>query len=165
MSAVPPLTHGRLAARLLALAALLCLGALGCESTTGPDDPLEGERERLAQARGQWQSQGLSDYRFTFRRICFCAPPVTDPVVVSVRRGAIVAVERVADGAPQDPAFYYTIEGIFELLEDAIDQGAHQVRVEYDPARGYPTSAYIDRNFQIADEELGLTASDVQPLR
>ena len=165
MSALPPFAHGRLLARLVALAALLGLGAFGCGSATAPSDPLERERERLQQARGQWRSQGIADYRFDFRRICFCAPPFTDPVRVTVRRGAIVAVERVSDAAPQDPAFYYTIEGLFSVLEEAIDQDANQLTASYDSALGYPTSAYIDPDAMIADEELGLTASDLQALR
>lgn len=165
MSALPPFAHGRLLARLVAVAALLSLGALGCRSTSGPSGPLQAERERLLQARSQWRSQGIADYRFTFRRNCFCAPPSTDPVTVTVRRGAIVLVERVSDGAPQNPAFYYTIEGLFSLLEEAIDQDAHELRAEYHSALAYPTSAYIDRNVMIADEELGFEASNLQQQR
>jgi hypothetical protein len=144
---------------------VVVLAATGSACLSGPSDPLDEERERLEQARAQWRSQGLSDYRFTFRRICFCAPSATEPAEVTVRGGVIVSVRSVADGSPVDPQFYFTIEGLFGLLSDAIDAGAAQVRADYDPGRGHPTSGYIDRNEMIADEELGFTATDLQGLR
>ena len=146
-----------------AWAASLLLGASGC--LFGPDDPLDGERKRLLEARTLWRAQGLMDYRYTFRRSCFCAPPATDPVIVTVRGNAVVFVARVDDGAPVDPASYDSIEGLFRLLEEAIDQEAHQVRAEYDAELGFPKTAFIDRDAMIADEELGFEASGVQPNR
>lgn len=146
-----------------ALLVLVLAVSAGCLS--GPTDPLDRERERLEQARAQWRSQGLQDYQYTFRRICFCAPSATEPVVVTVRGGAIVSVQSVATNAPADADFYFTIEGLFGLLADAIDADAAQVRADYDAARGYPTSGFIDRNAMIADEELGFTATELRALR
>ena len=85
--------------------------------------------------------------------------------MVTVRGGAIVSVESVATGAPQDPAFYYTVEGLFDLLEDSIDQSVASLSASYDSGLGYPTSGYIDRNQMIADEELGFQSSNLQPQR
>jgi hypothetical protein len=162
MRALPPFARGRRLVRGV-LASVLVLGA-GC-GTTGPSDPLERERERLEQARARWRSQDILDYSFTFRRSCFCAPSALEPAVVTVHRGEIVSVQRAADGAPQDPASYYTIEGLFDLLQDAIDQGAASLSATYDSALGYPTSAYIDRSEMIADEELGFQATDLEQQR
>jgi hypothetical protein len=144
-------------------AALLALLVLGC-GTTGPSDPLDRERERLEQARAQWRSLGIADYRFTFQRSCFCAPSLREPALVNVIRGSIVSVESAA-GEPQDPAFYYTVEELFALIEEAIDQGAARLSVTYDPGLGYPTSGHIDRSEMIADEELGFEASSLEQLR
>jgi len=36
------------------------------------------------------------------------------------------------------------------------------VTVQFDEALGYPTQLYIDEDLRIADEELGITASDVR---
>jgi hypothetical protein len=147
-----------------AAAVLLALAAAGCEGITDPDN-LDAERDRLEQARRQWRGEGLQDYQYTFRRSCFCAPGSTEPMRITVRANAILSVERISDGARQDPALFDTIEGLFALLEEAIDGEAAQFRAEYDGARGFPTSAYIDRDERIADEELGFTASDLQPQR
>lgn len=150
--------------RVLQGVAAVVLGVLaGC--TTGPSDDLERERQRLEQARAQWRSQNIEDYRYVFQRSCFCGPEAREPALVNVRRGAIVSVEHVATGAPQDPVFYYTIEGLFDLLEDSIDQGAASLNVTYDSALGYPTSAFIDRSEMIADEELGFQTSSMEPMR
>jgi Family of unknown function (DUF6174) len=143
---------------------LVALVAAGCD-TTGPTDDLDRERERLEQARAQWRSQGIVDYRYTFRRSCFCGPDVREPAQVVVRGGQIVSVQSVASGAPLDPALYYTVEGLFDLLEDAIDQEAARLSATYDSGLGYPTSGYIDRNEMIADEELGFQSSDLERMR
>lgn len=145
-----------------AVAVLLALAASGCGSVSGPDE-LDEERDRLQQARAQWLSQGLRDYQYTFRRSCFCAPGSTEPMRITVRGNAIASVVRISDGAPQDPAVFDTIDGLFDLLAEAIDTDAAQFRAEYDGRLGFPTSAYIDRDERIADEELGFTASDLQP--
>jgi hypothetical protein len=145
-----------------ALGAVVGLGAVGCDAT-GPTDDLEGERARLEQARGQWRAQNIVDYQFTFRRNCFCGPDVRDPALVMVRGGTVASVASVATGAPRDPALYYTIEELFDLLEDAIDQQAARLSATYHSSLGYPTSAFIDRNEMIADEELGFEATDLQP--
>jgi Family of unknown function (DUF6174) len=164
MSAVQPPARGRRLVLALAAASALGLVTAGC-GLTGPSEPLDRERERLNQARAQWRSQGILDYRYTFHRVCFCAPASLEPVVVTVGGGAVVEVDRVTDGAQLDPSFYYTVEGLFGLLEEAIDGDAAELRVEYDAALGYPRSAFIDRSAMIADEELGFEASNLQRLR
>lgn len=127
--------------------------------------PLDEERDQLEQARAQWRSVGVTSYTYVYRRSCFCAPGSTEPMSITVVGNAIQSVVRISDGARQDPALFDTIDGLFELLKDALDGDPAQFRADYDPSRGYPTSAYIDRDSRIADEELGFTATDLQPLR
>ena len=162
MSAHPPLPS--LPRRLggPALAALLALAGAACESVTGP---LGEERDRLEQARAHWRSQAIQSYTYTFKRSCFCAPGSNEPMTVTVRGNAIQSVVRISDGAPQDPAQFDTVDGLFELLAEAIDGDPAQFSAEYHPGLGHPTSGYIDQDARIADEELGFTATDLQPLR
>ena len=66
---------------------------------------------------------------------------------------------------PNEVQLYLTIDGLFDLIQDAYDRNAHEVQVEFDPSRGYPTRIYIDYSEMIADEELGFTLlGDVQAL-
>jgi len=50
-------------------------------------------------------------------------------------------------------------------VQDAYDRDAHEVQVEFDPSRGYPTRIWIDYVLMMADEEMGFTLlSDVTAL-
>ncbi|HOX42319.1 MAG TPA: DUF6174 domain-containing protein [Myxococcota bacterium] len=136
-----------------ALGAWLLLALVGCG-----DSP---ERDLLEQSRDLWHSQAPTGYRYDFTWNCFCEPGFTGPVVVHVQAGAVTSVTYQADGAAADPTDYRTIEGLFELIGDAIDRDAHEVRVTYDATRGYPTSAYLDYEEFAVDEEMGFSASNL----
>ena len=130
--------------------------AAGC-ATAGPAG-VEGPREELDRARRLWAAEGMDDYRYTLRRICFCLPEVGAPVEVEVRDGAVVARRAAGSGAPvgaEHQELWPAVEGLFDLVEDAVEREADRVAVTYHPERGYPTSVYIDYSFEMADEELG----------
>ena len=81
--------------------------------------------------------------------------------------GAGGSVEGVLadDEAPVGPTYwksYHTVEELFALIDSALVRDAAQVTVQFDEALGYPTQLYIDEDLRIADEELGITASDVR---
>ena len=65
--------------------------------------------------------------------------------------------------ASSEVQWYLTIDDLFDLVEDAYEQEAHSVQVDFDMTRGHPTMVYIDYSEMIADEELGFTLiGDVQ---
>jgi len=142
---------------------LSALAAAAC-GVTGPSGRHAGEQARLDQARAQWRAQGIADYTYVFSRGCFCVEEAREPVTITVRGGAIASVVSVAGGAPRDPAQYTTVEGLFDLVQDAIDQDAATIRTEYDPARGYLTSAWLDISERLADEEMSVEARSLVPL-
>jgi hypothetical protein len=128
----------------------------------------EQDRNRgdLVAARRQWQAQRLTSYDFRFQNQCFCAPAVTSPVILEVRNGSITGATRVDTGVrlgPETFLFYRTVDGIFDLISESIDEGAVQVDVQYDAARGYPLSVFIDRDQRIADEEVRIQTGDLVP--
>jgi hypothetical protein len=53
------------------------------------------------------------------------------------------------------------VDGLFDLLEDAVERRAEEMRVSWDPARRYPTRVWIDYDDRVADEELGFTAAEL----
>ena len=122
----------------------------------------------LDQSRQQWEALGPSDYRFTFQRICFCLRDYTREVVLEVRDGDIVSAHYADTGAAVvDQGVlesYRTIGEMFEFIDDAIDQRAVQIDVEYDGARGFPVSIYVDFDRRIADEETGFGARNLEVL-
>jgi hypothetical protein len=131
---------------------------------TGPSDRHAGEQARLDQARAQWRAQAIVDYTFVFSRGCFCVTEYREPVTVTVRGRTIESVVSVEAGAPRDPAGYPTVEGLFDLVQNAIDEDADAIRTEYDPARGYLRSAYLDISERIADEEMSVEVQSLTPL-
>ena len=115
----------------------------------------------LNRQRRQWRAQEIGSYSYTVRRICFCAPPFTDPVLVRVRDGRVEGRSFVESGGAVDPTqaqHWPAVDGLFDLIQDAIDRDADAIAVEYHPQLGYPTSISIDYSQMMADEELSITA-------
>jgi hypothetical protein len=127
------------------------------DSITQPSN-LEGVSQKLNVMQSQWQAQDLNNYRFQFQWVCFCPAGYHEPVWVTVRQGEIISVEAVdpkfeADLPDKDE--YRTINELFDLIRDGVEKDAHEIRVAYNDARGYPASVYIDYEINIEDEEQG----------
>ena len=136
------------------LTALVLLSA--CASPTTPEND-------LAEYRALWEAQGLRDYTFDVRRVCYCQ--FMGDVRVTVQDGVITGVTELASEVAHDPEFFRTIDGLFDLVQDAYDRDAHEVQVDFDPDRGYPTRIWIDYVEMMMDEEMGFTLlSDVTAL-
>ncbi len=142
------------------LAAVFLLGPIACGESTGP------EGDRVSEQRFLWEAQSLDDYTYDVQRVCFC--PLREGVQLTVVDGVVagatdLTTEEVLE--PSEVQWYVTIDGLFDLLQDAYDRNAHQVDVDFDANRGYPTRIFIDYSEMIADEELGFTLlSEVQAL-
>jgi hypothetical protein len=118
--------------------------------------------------RELWDSSGLSDYQVQYRRVCFCPTDITSPVIVSVKDGAIDSLTYAETGEPVGEAFhdlFPDVSGMFDIIQDAIDQEAESIRVSYDPNLGHPVSVGIDYSYMIADEELGFEVSSLQQVQ
>ncbi len=153
-----PIRWGTL--RVVSALHVAALASVSCSDPTGPDG------NRLSEQRALWESQGLKDYTFDVQRLCFCL--VRERVRVRVVDGAVAgAVDVVADEEldTDELQWYPSIDGLFDLLEDAYDRGAHRVEVDFHVSEGYPKRIWIDYQENVADEELGFTLlSDVEPL-
>ena len=55
-----------------------------------------------------------------------------------------------------------TISMLFKTIQDAINRKAHSIKVKYDEKYGYPTSIAVDYDVRMADEELYLSAKNLQ---
>ena len=142
--------------RYIPLTAALLLAACGGDSTTAPAN-------HLGEQRALWASQGLTDYTFDVVRICYCQ--FVADVRVTVKDGVITGVTELASEVARDPETFRTIDGLFDLVQDAYDRDAHEVQVEFDPSRGYPTRIWIDYVLMLANEEMGFTLlSEVKAL-
>jgi hypothetical protein len=129
-------------------------------------DEWERVRAELERNRERWAERGFPDYDLTLRRLCFCPPELVRPVVVAVRDGEIASVTFTETGEPVDPEFarfFPDVEGLFDLVQDAIDRDADSLVVDYDAALGYPAAISIDYEAGIADEELSFRVDSLTP--
>jgi hypothetical protein len=110
-----------------------------------------------------WQRSNISDYRYTYRRNCFCAPE--ESVVVVVVSGQVAQAFRTPSGtylSAPELAGVFPIEGLFTKVQEAINQRAYNLTVTYHAQFGFPESISIDYNQKLADDEQSYSARDFQ---
>ena len=122
-------------------------------------------QQELNDRRSKWVSKNIRDYQYTFNWSCFCPPEHNKAVIISVRNGVLASIKYEDGSGAVDKtkyANYRTIDGLFEFLQDAINRKAYRITVSYDANLGYPTSASIDYDQRIADEEKSFKAADLR---
>jgi pimeloyl-ACP methyl ester carboxylesterase len=137
------------------------------EVSLAPVINLADVQAKLTSNRQKWESMSIEDYRFKYRNICFCPPMITNPVTLTVRKGAIESAILVDTGKTIEEAEfrrYMTIDALFDLIQDAIDRKARQIQVSYDPVLGYPMWGSIDYDLRVADEERSFSAENLVEL-
>lgn len=142
---------------------MLMLVTMGC-SITEPSSR-ETEQAELTRNRQRWIAAGLHDYVFDYQRLCFCAPESTEPVRISVRQDAVVAVTRQSDGQPVDAKYGWPrVDALFDDIQGRLDQHVARITVDYDATYGYPRSIVVDVAAMTADDEYSHTAGNLRPL-
>lgn len=100
----------------------------------------------LKQARKKWLGRGVSHYRMTAHRSCFCAGPFK--VRVTVKKGKAVRISARPWYGPK------TVPAMFRIVKQAIKGDAAVLDVKYDRRFGFPKRAYIDYIAMAADDEM-----------
>ena len=137
-------------------AAAVTVGA--CDGPTAPE-------RKLQAARLKWEHTRPAAYTYTVALYCFCPQEGSGPVIVSVRDGVVESRTYVDNGAavaPTDAGNFPTVDGLFEVIEDA-RQRADAIDVTYDPAFGFPAVISIDYIRTSADDEITYRATSFQP--
>ena len=140
--------------------AILAVLLLAACTQTAPVSQSGAGPESLDAARALWADAGFADYQMTLTRSCFCPEDFRGPFAVSVEDETVTEVEFQGRDLSTDRAL--TVEALFDLLQDAYDQGAARVDVTYHPTLGYPMSLYIDVSEMMADEEVGYTVEGLE---
>ena len=141
---------------LLAVLAATCGSIGGC----GDLGPLPSELERN---RDLWLDTRPADYTYAVERLCFCGLESRGPVRVTVQGSSVTERVYVDSGQPVSSPFedfFPTVDGLFDLLEEAFAQDAHDIQVTYDADTGVPIDFWIDYQENLADEELGMTVTE-----
>ena len=123
---------------------------------------------QLQQHRQLWRNQNISSYRYTLRVSCFCTPEVTQPVVVEVRNNRVTSITAANTGKPVNQEYfrqYNSVPKLFNIVQNAIANKAASMQITYHRTLGYPTQINIDKDAQMADEEIYLTIENLQVIR
>ncbi len=122
---------------------------------------IDGEIDTLDEARAVWATSGISNYRYTISRQCFCMEEYIGPFTVQVQNGLPTAT-RLSDGSEVAPIILELLplsaEELFAFVEER--QAQASFRVTYDQATGLPLSVWSDPIPQAADDELGIEVRD-----
>ena len=143
------------------LALTLALVAAGC-SALAPGK--ERDRAELEHYWSSWQLHGSTSYQYVQRRLCYCLLEATLAVRVTVRDGVVIQRRYVDEDAPvplQLATAWGTIDDLFRLIENALENDAASLLVTYDRRLGYPTHISIDYDAVTADDEIVITSSAV----
>lgn len=133
----------------------LLVAAISCSDATAPRHQLAD----LAAARQRWRAQNLHAYAFTLQRSCFCGN--VHPLYVLVLSDTVAGALDLTTGEFVDQRLGETVEGLFTVIQKAIERPAQLIRAEYDAGKGFPTEIDYDGAALIADDEISYRASDV----
>ncbi len=127
---------------------------------------IDSQQAHLFRNRGIWERRGLVNYDYTGAWVCVtCDEFYVATAAVSVRDGAVTSVSSADPNIAVIPVpeRFIPIAGLFELLQTAVDQGAHNIDVNYDDEYSYPTFFFINYDDEVEDEERGFTVRSFTP--
>ena len=134
----------------------------GCDTAT-QDTTVGSEQSNLDQSISLWDASKISTYQYTYKRACNCMPE--QDIVVAVASGDISEAFYTPAGSylnDDELDSLYTVENMFELIQEAIDLNVAVLEVAYNRETGYPEQIYIDINKNLADEEITHFVKDFQ---
>jgi len=144
---------------------------LGLLFTCGCSDPYSGAKQLLKENEEKWIEQSKlfnRDYTYTLQINCFCPTDITSPVVMMVLDGQTDSIVYQSDGQPATNAVFddiNTIEDLFAIIRDAINEKVDKLTVEYDANLGYPKAISIDPMENAVDEERAYSILDFAILK
>ncbi len=119
-------------------------------SPTGNQD-----QDTLNNNRILWKNANLSNYTYTYKRVCFC--PQEEDIAVTVQYGNVTAASYSPSHKPVLPERLddiFTVEELFQVIQKAITDEVAQLDVTYNSELGYPERIFIDVDKRMTDEEM-----------
>ncbi|MGB1049866.1 MAG: DUF6174 domain-containing protein [Rhodothermales bacterium] len=123
----------------------------------GPDDP---ETNSVSDHRAKFEAQYGRSYSFNVMRGCFCVNGGEH--WVQVGDGQVVFALRVYDNQPvlaDQLEWLETMDEVFDMIERA-ETEADRLEITWSD-EGYPAEFFIDWIEEAADDEMGMTISNV----
>jgi hypothetical protein len=144
-----------------ALGTALLLG--GCGLGVNNDDSMS---ELLASRERIWQQRGPAAYTMNMVRQDQ-AMPLARPVALQVNNGQVVSATFIDSGEPVPANLrqrFLSVEGLFDLLRDAMNRNVASLSVRYDDDYGFPAEFLIDYDARRTDDDVYVVVSDLHPV-
>lgn len=114
-----------------------------------------------------WRASDKTNYRFSFSVTCLCDDATSDPITVVVRESTHVRARTATTNELVDiadyPAVPPTIDALFEALASSLRAYPDSIDVTYDPIYGVPLEIRIDRDRDLAGDEIGYYLRQFEP--
>jgi hypothetical protein len=125
------------------LVAAALLAATSACDVLSPDRWNE-RRDVLEYHRELWQSHAIGSYRFVHHEEGDTQRAAAGPVDVVVGDGVITNVEPLTvTGVTPQTEWYWTLDELFDFIDDAISRRPNQFQIVYHSVLGFPTFVNI----------------------
>lgn len=136
--------------------AALPMVLLALASCSGDLSTARSPQMDLAAARQRWAQSGAASYQITVSRGCNCLDETTGRVIVTVRDGQVESrrYEHTGADVPAWAAQWFpTVDGLFDIVDAALEAHDETVDVVYDASRGFPVSIRTDESATMTDDD------------
>lgn len=144
------------------LLSLLLLSACG-----GGDLLIDKGKENsnaLEMNKEKWALRNVKSYQYQLRISCFCMQDVTANKQVTVSDGVVTDaffVQTSAHLTAEELTRVKTIDELFSIVANAINDKAYMLEVTYNKEYGYPEAISIDYQKDVADDEVVYYANNL----
>lgn len=129
------------------------------------ETPARDVRAEYEAARTLWNTHFGPDtgatYAMSYQRFCFCPAQYVAEQTTWVHGDTIENWKAVDGTTGQGPE--YSMEDLFDIILDELDDSRYVIDVEYDDELGYPTSIVIDGAPNIADDGYRISVNRFSP--
>ena len=129
----------------------------GPSQTPEPFYIVDLAKAELTSAMARWDSEGSDTYTLQYTLRCEC-PENARPIHLEVKNGVMESSRFLDSGeeatAAQGSYVVEDIDGLFDLVQDALEVKAYSLYVEYYSAWGVPAYIRITYAHNVADSEL-----------
>ncbi|MCH9699684.1 MAG: beta-propeller domain-containing protein [Gammaproteobacteria bacterium] len=141
----------------------------------GIADNSSNVQQTLQENQQKWQQSGINRYQFTVQKTCFCPLSDTLPIIFTVNNNQVIdsrydcskfqfiRPEPLCDEKPA-ARFDQTVDSLFQIILDGIDNNADKITVDYDLKYGFPSQIGIDFIELAADDEVSYLISDFKKI-
>ncbi len=149
------------------LVCVLFASVLAC-TDEDPTPVPKGAQVLLDRHRAAWKESGIFGYAYEYIVLCECPDSREEPIRVGVDSGKtkyVAYAESRETPLTIVPLRLHSIEGLFEIIQDAITDDMDHIAVSYDKEKGYPTKIEIDYRSNAIDDEYTLIVTDFEAFR